>query len=174
MVWGELRQRKDFVFIWKLLTKWKLCRTAQSEKKSAAKKRTRVLRMRAESSARWNLCLKELIFWGSYMRMKFHEVHWLEWKEAELLTVICIALRDRCGRLSQSTGRFSIDWSWEEATGVEIPVGIDVECTARASSVCVAWLDWCQDGVRSFAERRRRTWRSPSSKTSLRILLCWW
>ena len=80
----------------------------------------------AESSARWNLCLKELIFWGSYMRMKFHEVHWLEWKEAELLTVICIAWRDRCGKLSQSTGRFSIDWSWEEATDKEIPVGIDV------------------------------------------------
>ena len=59
----------------------------------------------------------------------------MEWKEAELLTVICIALRDRCGKLSQSTGRFSIDWSCEEATGEEIPVGIDVE---RRSSVWIA------------------------------------
>ena len=54
----------------------------------------------------------------------------MEWKEAELLTVICIALRDRCGKLSQSTGRFSIDWSCEEATGEEIPVGIDVASDA--------------------------------------------
>ena len=52
-------------------TSWKFW----MKRKSAVKKRTSVLRMRAECFVRWNLCLKELVLWRSDMRMKFQGVH---------------------------------------------------------------------------------------------------